>query len=134
MAGREDCLVSLEASCYSVPASQIRPGQQVQLQVHRDPAAGDRVSIHALTVDGGGWLATHPRAMTRGSWVIEQAHWERLPDGHTRATTTARELVEPERPAIEPLSALLTRRHADLTVAARPLTDYANLANPKEKP
>jgi hypothetical protein len=27
---------------------------------------------------------------------------------------------------------LLVRRHADLTVAARPLTDYANLANPKE--
>jgi hypothetical protein len=28
---------------------------------------------------------------------------------------------------LEPLSALLTRRHADLTVAARPLTDYAHL-------
>ena len=67
--------------------------------------------------------------------MIEQAHWERLPDGRTRATTTAREVVEPERPgSIEPLSALLTRRHADLTVAARPLTDYTNLANPKEEP
>jgi transposase len=129
----KDCLVSFEASCYSVPASQIRSGQQVQLQVHPDPAAGDRVSIHALSLDGGGWLATHPRAMTRGSWVIDQAHWEGLPDGHTRATTTACEVVEPARPgSIEPLSALLTRRHADLTVAARSLSDYANLANPKE--
>jgi len=35
---------------------------------------------------------------------------------------------------LEPLSALLVRRHADLTVAARPLTDYADLANRREKP
>ena len=33
----KDCLVSFEASCYSVPARQIRPGQRVQLQVHPDP-------------------------------------------------------------------------------------------------
>jgi hypothetical protein len=130
----KDCLICFEASCYSVPARLVRPGQRVQLQIHPDPA-GDRVGIHALGVDGGGWLATHPRAMTRGSWVIDQAHWEGLPDGHTRATTTAREVVEPARPgSIEPLSALLTRRHADVIVAARPLTDYTNLANPKEKP
>jgi hypothetical protein len=30
---------------------------------------------------------------------------------------------------LEPLSALLVRRHADLTVAASPLTDYADPAN-----
>jgi hypothetical protein len=66
--------------------------------------------------------------------VIDQAHWDGLPDGHTRATTT-----ETPPPAtsigsapLEPLSALLVRRHAYLRVAARPLTDYANLANPKE--
>ena len=66
--------------------------------------------------------------------MIDQAHWDGLPDGHTRATTT-----QTPPPALsigsaplEPLSALLVRRHADLTVAARPLTDYANLANPKE--
>ena len=129
----KDCLISFEASCYSVPARLVRPGQRVQLQIHPDPD-GDRVSIHALGVDGGGWLATHPRATRRGTWMIDQAHWDGLPDGHTRATTT-----ETPPPAIsigsaplEPLSALLIRRHADLRVAARPLTDYANLANPKE--
>ena len=42
--------------------------------------------IHALAVDGGGWLATHPRATRRGSWQIDPAHWDGLPDGHTRAT------------------------------------------------
>jgi hypothetical protein len=127
----KDCLISFEASCYSVPARSIRPGQRVQLQIHPDPADGDRVSIHALAVDGGGWLATHPRATRRGEWVIDPAHWSGLPDGHTRATTTEPvPTVHPSRPRrLEPLSALLTRRHADLTVAARPLTDYARLTN-----
>jgi transposase len=131
----KDCLISFEASCYSVPARQVRPGQRVQLQIHPDPAAGDRVSIHALGVDGGGWLATHPRAARRGEWVIDRVHWEGLPDGRTRATTIEPAAPAPPRPAgLEPLSELLVRRHADLTVAARPLTDYAHAANPKEKP
>jgi len=129
----KDCLVSFEASCYSVPARQVRPGQRVQLQIHPDPAAGDRVSIHALGVDGGGWLATHPRAARRGEWVIDRIHWDGLPDGRTRATTIEPAAPAPPRSAgLEPLSELLVRRHADLTVAARPLSDYANLANPKE--
>jgi Integrase core domain len=131
----KDCLISFEASCYSVPARQVRPGQRVQLQIHPDPAAGDRVSIHALGVDGGGWLATHPRAARRGEWVIDRVHWDGLSDGRTRATTIEPAAPAPPRPAgLEPLSELLVRRHADLTVAARPLTDYAHAANPKEKP
>jgi transposase len=125
----KDCLISFEASWYSLPARKVRPGQRVQLQIHPDPAAGDRVSISALAVDGGGWLATHTRATRRGSWVIDPTHWDGLPDGHTRATILE---PPPSRPdgstAIEPLAALLTRRHADLAVATRPLTDYATLA------
>jgi transposase len=130
----KDCLVSFEASCYSVPARQVRPGQQVMLQVHPDPASGDRVDISAAAVDGGGWLATHPRASTRGSWVIDRAHWAGLPDGHTRATTLDPDLTAPSTTAggLEPLSALLHRRHADLPVAARPLTEYHTAAvNPR---
>jgi transposase len=130
----KDCLVSFEASCYSVPARCIRPGQRVQLQIQPDPVAGDRVSIHTLAVDGGGWLATHPRATRRGEWVIDPTHWAGLPDGHTRATTVESVApVNPGRPGqLEPLSALLARRHADLTVAARPLTHYAHVADLKE--
>ena len=67
--------------------------------------------------------------------MIDQAHWDGLPDGHTRAATTTATpppAISIGSAALEPLSALLVRRHADLTVAARPLTDYANLANPKE--
>ncbi len=127
----KDCLVSFQASFYSVPARQIRAGQRVQLQIHPDPS-GDRIAIHALGVDGGGWLATHPRATTRGSWVVDSEHWKGLPDGHTRATTI--ELPELTDTAsltsgqLEPLSSLLARRHADITVAARPLADYARAA------
>src|SRR3954453_23938932 len=57
----KDALVSPEASYYSVPARHVRPGQRVQLQVD-----GEVVTIRALPTDtgaeGGGWLATHPRA------------------------------------------------------------------------
>ena len=37
--------------------------------------------------DGGGLLAAHLRAARRGSWVTDPAHWDGLPDGHTRAVT-----------------------------------------------
>jgi hypothetical protein len=54
-----------------------------------------------------------------------------LPDGHTRAT-----VYQPPEPSprsqlgqLEPLTSLLSRRHADTTVAARPLGDYATAAN-----
>jgi transposase len=126
----KDCLISFEASCYSVPARKVRPGQRVQLQIHPDPAAGDRVSISAIGVDGSGWLATHRRATRRGEWVIDQTHWDGLPDGHTRTTSTEPPPIRSVGSGpLEPLSALLIRRHADLTVAARPLIDYAHAAN-----
>ena len=88
------------------------------------------------------WLSTAAdglpptRATRRGEWVVDHAHWAGLPTGATRAT-----IVEPPGPqrstrtaALEPLASLLARRHADLTVAARPLTDYAHAANQKENP
>jgi len=123
----KDCLVSFEASCYSVPARRIRAGQRVQLQVD-----GEVVTIRALGAQGGHWLATHPRATTRGSWVIDQTHWDGLPDGHTRATTL--EVAEPlplplpVSGGLEPLSSMLARRHANIVVANRSLTDYARAA------
>ena len=127
-----DCLISFDASHYSVPARQIRPGQQVQVQVLPDPAHGDQILIHALAVDGGGWLASHPKAARRGAWQVDPDHWAGLPDGHTRATIVepvGRSLFgSPAASAVEPLAALLHRRHADTPVAARPLTDYHTIA------
>jgi hypothetical protein len=133
----KDALVSFEASYYSVPARQVRAGQRVQLQVD-----GEVVTIRALPsdtgTDGGAWLTTHPRARERGSWVIDPSHWDGLPEGHTRAVV----VEPPTRPlppvlplptagGLEPLTSLLARRHADIAVAARPLTDYDTAAATK---
>jgi len=125
----KDALVSFEASFYSVPARQVRAGQRVQLAVD-----GEVVTIRAVGADGAGWLATHPRAAERGSWVVDPAHWDGLPDGHTRAVVVEPPSQLPPPPAaadgagLESLSSLLTRRHAAVTVVARPLADYARAA------
>jgi hypothetical protein len=78
----KDCLVSFEASLYSVPARVVRAGQRVAVR-----AGVDTVTITALPVDGAGLLAVHPRARQRGQWVVDESHWNGLPDGSTRATT-----------------------------------------------
>lgn len=126
-----DCLISFEASLYSLPARKIRAGQRVELRVD-----ADLVAIHALPTGTGvgELLAVHPRAATRGSWVIDPAHWDGLPDGHTRATTVdaAPALLAPTAPAggePNPLAALLnTNTAAAVPVARRPLTDYHTAA------
>lgn len=130
----KDCLVSFQASLYSVPARRIRAGQHVELRV-----TGELVAIHAA--GGGDCLAVHPRASVRGSWVVDEAHWDGLPDGHTRATTVDSPPVSPagsaggEQP--NPLAALLSTHTAAATpVARRPLSDYAAplIAAPASQP
>ena len=133
----KDALVSFEASLYSVPARRVRPGQRVELRV-----TGDLVAVHALTADHAGeasLLAVHRRAARRGSWVVDAAHWDGLPDGHTRAT-----VVEPppeQTPARDdaqrqpnPLAALLADHPAAATaVARRPLSAYDALTEAPTK-
>ena len=112
----------------------MRAGQRVQVGIHRDTASTDTVVVHHTHADGGAWLTTHPRAAVKGSWVIDPDHWAGLPDGHTRATTT--DTPETSGPAAaqslagqpEPLACLLHRHGADITVAARPLSIYDQLA------
>ena len=123
----KDCLVSFEASLYSVPAVMIRAGQYVQLRV-----TPQVVAIHALAGDGGQLLAAHPRAARRGSWVTDPAHWDGLPDGHTRAVTL--DLPATPAPSAAPpasgLLAVLLAGHAAAAtpVARRPLADYDTAA------
>lgn len=135
----KDCLVSFEGSLYSVPARAIRAGLRVQVAVHRDtdPAgAGDTIVIHTLTEAGSRWLASHPRAGLKGSWVIDETHWNGLPDGHTRAVSTDHDPATGSRPRPdaasepEPLAALLRRRGADIDIAVRPLATYDQLTAP----
>jgi len=127
----KDCLISFEASLYSVPAKAIRAGQRVVVR-----ASIDTVAITALPVDGAGLLAVHPRARQRGQWVVDEAHWDGLPDGRTRATILdpPPDPFEPGNPAAasspaSALSALLTvNPGATAPVATRSLRDYERAA------
>jgi hypothetical protein len=73
----KDALVSFAASHYSVPWRQVRPGARVELRV--TPA---EVAVWSLGPSQE-LLATHPRATGRGGWVVDQRHWDGLPDRAT---------------------------------------------------
>jgi transposase len=125
----KDCLVSFEASLYSVPARAIRAGQRVVVR-----ASVDTVTITALPVDGAGLLAVHPRAHRRGQPVIDPAHWDGLPDGHTRATIVET-ASQPGRTCrvgeadVDVLTTLLAVNPAAAApVAQRSLRDYEQAA------
>jgi transposase len=124
----KDCLVSFEASCYSVPARAVRAGQRVEVR-----AGTDTVTVHALPVDGGALLAAHRRAAHRGSWVTDPAHWHGLPDGHSRAVTLDPPPSPPQRSAsdqpIEALAGLIAGCATAATpVARRALAVYDTAA------
>jgi transposase len=70
----KDALISFAASHYSVPWRKVRPGGRVELRV--TPA---EIAIWSLGPNQE-LLATHPRALQRGSWVVDQTHWDGLPD------------------------------------------------------
>jgi transposase len=70
----KDALVSFAASHYSVPWRKVRPGGRVELRV--TPA---EVAIWSLGRQQE-LLAIHPRATGRGSWVVDERHWDGLPD------------------------------------------------------
>jgi transposase len=121
----KDCLISFESSMYSVPARLVRPFQRVHVR------AGDTlVTICALPADGGGLLAVHARARKRGSWVVDEAHWDGLPDGHTRAVTAGGDGTGPRQGRNRDevpggLGMLLTAHpQAAAPVARRPLSGY----------
>lgn len=122
-----DCLISFEASFYSVPARQVRAGQRVEVR-----AEIDTITIHAT--GGGAQLTTHARATRRGSWIIDPAHWDRLPEGRTRATVIdfpARPLPGDRDPDDKPDICEGSARRmpgADVAVAVRSLADYAAAA------
>jgi len=130
----KDCLVSFEASLYSVPAARIRAGQRVEVR-----AGVDTITIHTLAhdtaPDTSNVLAVHARATRRGSWVVDESHWDGLPDGHTRATTRTSPPTRPPRQraagtdVAAALSTLITAHAAAaVTVAHRPLAFYDTVA------
>ena len=78
-------------------------------------------------------LAANPRAARHGELVVDPAHWDGLPDGHTRATTldppSEPPTAEGGGPEPDPLAALLANRPAAATpVARRPLSIYDSVS------
>ncbi|SFY45353.1 IS21 family transposase (plasmid) [Streptomyces atratus] len=122
----KDCLVAFDANLYSVPAIKVRHRQLVEVR-----ASAATVALHSTVPDAQGitLLAVHPRAVGRGARIVDEAHWQGLPDGHTRATTTdpGTPAVRPARTDTEPggLVSLLARaRAAQVHVGTRPLALY----------
>ncbi len=112
----KDCLVSFEASLYSLPASAIRRPMKVELRV-----TSDTVAIHRL--ESAELLAAHPRARVRGTWVVDEAHWAGLPDGTRELRLESPlELVAPRYD--EPALIATRSRHVGVVVAKRQLSFY----------
>ncbi len=130
-----DCLVSFEGSSYSVPARAgdgrpARAGQRVELRI-----SADTVTIHRLALDGNPIvLAAHGRAGRRGAMVVDPAHWDGLPDGHTRAVTLdpPPAPLDPDpgvEPPPDPLAGLIAAHPSAATpVARRALSSYDTAA------
>jgi hypothetical protein len=91
--------------------------------------------LHSTVPDAGGetLLAMHPRAVGRGVRVVEEPHWDGLPTGKGRRTTTGDIPPRPrhERPSggeSGPLQAPLGRAAATrVEVGRRPLSVYDEL-------
>jgi transposase len=130
----KDCLIAFEANLYSVPATRVFHRQLVEVR-----ASSATVSLHATVPDSSGvtLLAVHPRALGRGARVVDPTHWDALPDGHTRATTSGGHYPDPadelaaRRRRGQPAGALpflLARPDAaQVEVGHRPLTVYDQL-------
>ncbi|MGW1507088.1 Mu transposase domain-containing protein [Streptomyces mirabilis] len=107
----KDCLVAFGGNLYSVPARKVRPRQLVEVR-----ATKSQVMLHSTAADTSGetLLAMRPRAVGRGVRVVEETHWDGLPTGKGRRTTTRDVPPQPRRkqPLGEesgPLQALLNR-------------------------
>ena len=113
----KDALVSFEASLYSVPWTDVRPRQRLELRVTRS-----EVEIWSLGPDARR-LASHRRARSKGSWVVDERHWDGLPNGLgvPGQTPPARAGAEDVLP--EPLGTLVCRALA-VEVARRAPAAY----------
>lgn len=113
-----------------MPARKVRHHQLIEIR-----ASAATVTLHSTVpdIEGNTLLAVHPRAVGRGARVVDESHWDGLPDGHTRRVTTGDpDLVRPRQEAVPeqelgPLRALLKRTAAQVEVGRRPLSVYDQL-------
>lgn len=126
----KDCLVAFDANLYSVPARKVRPRQLVEVR-----ATKSQITLHSTVPDANGetLLSIHPRAVGRGAYVVDEKHWDGLPDGRNRRTTTGDVPSQPRQNALgkemsDSLTALLNRAAAvRVEVGRRPLSVYDEL-------
>lgn len=127
----KDCLVAFDANLYSVPARKVRARQLVEVR-----ATKSQIMLHSTVPDAAGQtlLATHRRAVGRGARIVDDTHWEGLPEGKNRRVTTSDPLLpRPRHQGVlgeeaESLKALLNRAAATrIEVGRRPLSVYDEL-------
>jgi hypothetical protein len=126
----KDCLVAFDGNLYSVPARKVRPRQLVEIR-----ATKSQVMLHATVPDASGetLLSAHARAVGRGAIVKQDEHWDGLPTGKNRRTTTGDGPPPPRRepvsgPQAGALQALLNRSAVtQIEVGRRPLSVYDEL-------
>jgi transposase len=119
----KDALVSFEASVYSVPWTRVRPHQRVELRVRPE-----HLDVFTLGAEPE-HLATHPRARSKGSWVVDPRHWDGLPDG-TRPAKGPRTVPNTRDldPEADELAQLMVRvASASVAVARRDPATYDQL-------
>jgi transposase len=111
----KDALVSFESCLYSVPWTAVRPRQRVELRV--SPA-----EVHVWSIgDDPRHLAAHARARARGSWVVDERHWDGLPDGgrHERGPVVPAAPAEGADDESDVLARLIVRAAARAVPVAR---------------
>ncbi|MGW6958116.1 Mu transposase domain-containing protein [Streptomyces chartreusis] len=125
----KNCLVAFGGNLYSVPARKVRPRQLVEIR-----ATKSQIMLHSTDADASGetLVAMHARAVGRGVRVVEERHWDGLPTGKNRRTTTGevppRPRPQPRGEETGPLQALLNRAAATrIEVGRRPLSVYDEL-------
>jgi transposase len=108
----KDCLISFEGSLYSLPWREVRRPMHVEVRV-----TSDQVHLHRVGGDTA-LLATHARSRVKGTWVVDETHW----DGLATGTTTSSEVVV--TPREEPALMASRSRNASVMVHHRDLSFY----------
>lgn len=115
----KDCLVAFDANLYSVPVRKVRPrgwsraGRRSPRSRCTPPSPMPAVRPCSLSIQGGG----------RGARIVDESHWDGLPTGTGRRTTTGdgpptARRDQPLGPETGLLQALLNRAAAPTSKSA----------------
>lgn len=109
----KDCLISFEGSLYSLPWREVRRPMRVEVRV-----STDHVHLHRVGGDTA-LLATHARSRVKGTWVVDESHWDGLATGPEPSSS---EVVA--TPREEPALMASRSRNAGVMVHHRDLSFY----------